>query len=130
MRITLSVKLNLGDDEQNYIAEQLRKEESVSSGIVQALRFYYIERYNEPQNNEPVVVEQDNKEVLDAIARIDSKLEALTRRGIVTEQETAIMPGGIEATFEEIDPNADTPFLNGLRKNTFRPGMRLDTPSN
>lgn len=116
-----AVSLNSNNPDEQRWEQWIAQFDSPSSAIKYALMV----ACDGPQYEEQAI-QADNSEVLAAIDELKNEVKALTRRGISPEQEAEVMPGGIEAKLEEIDPNADTPFLVGLRNNTFKPGMRLD----
>jgi len=57
--------------------------------------------------------------------RLENKLDNIKVTHIPPRQELPPTMDETPTTWEDIDPNADTPFIRGARKMGARPGMRL-----
>ena len=64
----------------------------------------------------------------DGFSRVVEKLDTISVMQAPQAQETPELPPTMtdaEVSWEEIDPNVDTPFIQGVRKMGARPAMRL-----
>lgn len=133
MRQTRSFSLNDSNEIHKAIIDRLADEASVSSVVINALYNWYFGSSPDGQAQDEQAEISDNSAVVDAInagfSMLADKLDGIGTLGRVEDVarngcEHVTMPGGVDATLEEIDPSVDTPFLVGVR-NMAKPGMRI-----
>jgi hypothetical protein len=125
MRQTISANLNDTHERHRQILDALSVEtESISAVIVEALYQYYFGRAEPPQ---ALAVVSDNTDVLNAIARLETKIASVEHK-----IEQVRIPAQIDEPLTEDEEAQVTGFskeaLEVIKTKVARPGMRLEDP--
>jgi hypothetical protein len=121
------LSLNDNDPEERIWLDEIAKSGMIPSQVFKdALRAYFGTTREEQQRATNNDVVQAIYELRDTFVREIANIQIVYPLTDAPRQELPPTMDETPTTWEEIDPNADTPFLAGVRKMGARPGMRLE----